>query len=30
MLQMSAELGFHETDIGSGLRRVVLDLQNSP
>jgi acetyltransferase len=28
MLQMTAELGFHEQDIGSGLRRVVLDLQN--
>jgi len=27
MLQMSAELGFHEEDIGSGVRRVVLDLQ---
>ena len=27
MLQMTAELGFHEEDIGSGLRRVVLDLQ---
>ncbi len=28
MLQMCAELGFHEVDIGSGLRRVVLDLEN--
>jgi RimJ/RimL family protein N-acetyltransferase len=28
MLQMTAELGFHEEDIGSGLRRVVLDLQS--
>ena len=27
MLQMTAELGFHEQDIGSGLRRVVLNLQ---
>jgi acetyltransferase len=27
MLQMTAELGFHEENIGSGLRRVVLDLQ---
>jgi acetyltransferase len=27
MLQMTAELGFHEEDIGSGLRRVVLNLQ---
>ena len=27
MLQMSAELGFHEEDIGSGVWRVVLDLQ---
>jgi acetyltransferase len=27
MLQMTAELGFHEQDIGSGLRRVVLDIQ---
>jgi len=26
MLQMSAELGFHSEDIGSGIRRVVLDL----
>jgi len=24
---MTAELGFHEQDIGSGLRRVVLNLQ---
>jgi acetyltransferase len=30
MLQMTAELGFHEEDIGSGLRRVVLNLQRSP
>jgi acetyltransferase len=29
MLQMTAELGFHEEDIGSGFRRVVLDLQRS-
>jgi acetyltransferase len=28
MLQMTAELGFHEQDIGPGLRRVVLDLPN--
>jgi acetyltransferase len=27
MLQMAAELGFREEDIGSGLRRVVLDLE---
>ena len=27
MLQMTAELGFHEEDIGSGLRRVVLNLK---
>jgi acetyltransferase len=27
MLQMTAELGFHEEDIGSGLRRVVRDLE---
>lgn len=27
MLQMTAELGFHEEDIGSGLRRVVLNLR---
>ena len=30
MLQMTAELGFHEEDIGSGLRRVVLDLHKLP
>ena len=30
MLQMAAELGFHEEDIGSGLRRVVLNLQRLP
>lgn len=29
MLQMCAELGFNEEDIGSGLRRVVLDLKNT-
>ncbi len=28
MLQMCAELGFHAEDIGSGIRRVVLDLEN--
>jgi acetyltransferase len=28
MLQMTAELGFHEEDIGAGLRRVVLNLKN--
>ena len=28
MLQMSAELGFHSQDIGSGIRRVVLDLHS--
>jgi hypothetical protein len=27
MLQMCAELGFRDEDIGSGLRRVVLDLE---
>ncbi len=27
MLQMCAELGFHAEDIGSGIRRVVLDLE---
>jgi acetyltransferase len=27
MLQMAAELGFHEQDIGPGLRRIVLNLQ---
>ena len=29
MLQMCAELGFHAQDIGSDIRRVVLDLKNS-
>ena len=29
MLQMCAELGFRLQDIGSGIRRVVLDLGNS-
>jgi acetyltransferase len=29
MLQMTAELGFHEEDIGSDLRRVVLDLRKN-
>jgi acetyltransferase len=29
MLQMCAELGFHAQDIGSGTRRVVLDLENA-
>jgi GNAT superfamily N-acetyltransferase len=28
MLQMTAELGFLEQDIGAGLRRVVLNLKN--
>jgi acetyltransferase len=28
MLQMTAELGFHAEDIGSGMRRVVLDLHS--
>jgi GNAT superfamily N-acetyltransferase len=28
MLQMTAELGFHTEDIGSGLRRVVLNLKS--
>jgi acetyltransferase len=28
MLQMCAELGFHAEDIGSNIRRVVLDLEN--
>ena len=28
MLQMCAELGFHEQDMGSNIRRVVLDLEN--
>jgi len=27
MLQMCGELGFHAQDIGSGIRRVVLDLE---
>jgi len=27
MLQMTSELGFHEQDIGAGLRRVVLNLK---
>jgi acetyltransferase len=29
MLQMCAELGFREEDLGSGMRRVVLDLENT-
>jgi acetyltransferase len=29
MLQMCVELGFHAQDIGSGTRRVVLDLENA-
>jgi acetyltransferase len=29
MLQMCAELGFHEEDMGSEIRRVVLDLENT-
>ncbi len=28
MLQMCAELGFHAEDVGSDIRRVVLDLEN--
>jgi hypothetical protein len=28
MLQMCLELGFHEVDMGSDIRRVVLDLDN--
>ena len=28
MLQMCAELGFHAEDMGSGMRRVVLELEN--
>jgi hypothetical protein len=28
MLQMCAELGFRNEDLGSGMRRVVLDLKN--
>jgi acetyltransferase len=30
MLQMSAELGFYVQDMGSEMRRVVLDLENPP
>jgi len=29
MLQMCAELGFREEDLGSGMRRLVLDLQST-
>ena len=29
MLQMTAELGFHAEDIGSGMRRVMLNLQRA-
>src|SRR5262249_44799949 len=29
MLQMCAELGFHMQDMGSDIRRVVLDLENT-
>ena len=29
MLQMTAELGFHAEDIGSGMRRVALNLQRA-
>ncbi|HXX50910.1 MAG TPA: GNAT family N-acetyltransferase [Xanthobacteraceae bacterium] len=29
MLQMCAELGFHAEDIGSGIKRVVLELRNN-
>ncbi|HEY3222754.1 MAG TPA: GNAT family N-acetyltransferase, partial [Pseudolabrys sp.] len=29
MLQMCAELGFRVEDLGSGMRRVVLDLENT-
>ena len=29
MLQMCAELGFHTQDMGSDMRRVVLDLENT-
>jgi acetyltransferase len=29
MLQMSTELGFREEDIGSGMRRVILDLEKT-
>jgi len=29
MLQMCAELGFHAHDIGSAMRRVVLDFENA-
>jgi acetyltransferase len=28
MLQMCAELGFREEDLGSGMKRVVIDLEN--
>jgi hypothetical protein len=30
MLQMCAELGFYAEDMGSRMRRVVLDLENIP
>jgi len=30
MLQMVAELGFHIEDIGSGMKRVVLNLRSDP
>jgi RimJ/RimL family protein N-acetyltransferase len=29
MLQMASELGFHVQDVGSGMRRVVLDVQHT-
>ena len=29
MLQMCAELGFYTQDIGSNMRRIVLDLENT-
>ena len=29
MLQMAEELGFHAEDVGSGIRRVVLNLKSS-
>ena len=29
MLQMCAELGFHEEDMGPDIRRVVLDLEDA-
>jgi hypothetical protein len=29
VLQMCAELGFHTQDIGSDIKRVVLDLENT-